>query len=163
VSDLRPILLAEDSDNDIELILGALAENNLANRVVVVRDGAEALDYLYRRGSYAANSSPPPVVVLLDIKMPKVNGIETLRLMKSDPALRNIPTVMLTSSREDPDMRECYGLGANAYVVKPLVFQEFFEATRGLGKFWAVINEPPEPIQPKANRTLQNQRPVPEP
>jgi CheY-like chemotaxis protein len=152
MSELRPILLAEDSENDIELILGALEENNLANRVVVVRNGEEALDYLYCRGSYAANSSPLPVVALLDIKMPKVSGIETLRRMKSDPALRNIPAVMLTSSREDPDMEECYRLGANAYVVKPLVFQEFFDATRGLGKFWAMINEPPESIKTKTAR-----------
>jgi CheY-like chemotaxis protein len=158
-----PILVAEDSENDIELILAALDENNLANRVVVVRNGEEALDYLYRRGSYAANSSPPPVVVLLDIKMPKVSGIETLRFMKSDPALRHIPAVMLTSSREDPDMKECYRLGANAYVVKPLVFREFFEAIKVIGHFWAVINELPQAIKPKTSPTVEKEGPVPEP
>jgi CheY-like chemotaxis protein len=162
MSELRPILLAEDSDNDIELILGALEENNLANRVVVVRNGEEALDYLYGRGSYTANSSPPPVVVLLDIKMPKVSGIETLRLMKSDPALRNIPAVMLTSSREGPDMKECYRLGANAYVVKPLVFQDFFEAIKVIGNFWGVINELPQAINPKPG-TLEKEGSVREP
>jgi CheY-like chemotaxis protein len=147
MSELSPILIAEDSENDVELILAALDENKFANRVAVVRNGEEALDYLYRRGRYASNACPAPVVVLLDIKMPKVSGIETLRLMKGDPGLRNIPVVMLTSSREGPDMNECYRLGANAYVVKPLVFQEFFEAIRVIGHFWAVINEIPEAVR----------------
>jgi CheY-like chemotaxis protein len=138
---MRPILLAEDSENDIELTLAALAENNLANRVVVVRDGAEALDYLYRRGAYSARPDRNPVVVLLDIKMPKVDGIEVLRVMKGDPALKDIPVVMLTSSREGPDLQACYRLGVNAYVVKPVDFGEFFEAVKLVGRFWAVVNE----------------------
>jgi CheY-like chemotaxis protein len=149
MSELSPILIAEDNENDIELILAALEENNLANRVVVVRNGQEALDYLYRRGEYASETSPVPVVVLLDIKMPKVSGTEALRVMKGDPALNSIPVVMLTSSRETPDMKECYRLGVNAYVVKPLVFQEFFEAIRVVGQFWAVINELPGAVKPQ--------------
>jgi CheY-like chemotaxis protein len=160
---LSPILIAEDSENDIELILAALGENNLANRVVVVRNGAEALDYLHHRGSYASTASPAPVVVLLDIKMPKVSGIETLRLMKDDPALSKIPVVMLTSSREGPDIQECYRLGANAYVVKPLVFQEFFEAIKVMGHFWAVINEIPATIESRSRPTVQKDRPLTEP
>jgi CheY-like chemotaxis protein len=160
---LSPILIAEDSENDIELILAALDENNLANRVVVARNGEEALDYLYCRGRYAANSSPPPVVVLLDVKMPKVSGIETLRLMKDDPSLSKIPVVMLTSSREGPDVQECYRLGANAYVVKPVVFQEFFEAIKAMGYFWAVINQVPETMESGAGPTAKKDQPVPEP
>jgi CheY-like chemotaxis protein len=113
---------------------------------VVTRNGEEALDYLYRRGAYASNGPPAlaPVVALLDIKMPKVSGIEVLRVMKADPALRNIPVVMMTSSREGPDMEECYRLGVNAYVVKPMVFQDFIEAVKVTGLFWAVFNEHPE-------------------
>ena len=159
---LRPILIAEDSDNDIELITAALEENNLANRVVVVRNGAEALDCLYRRGAYASNA-PDPVVVLLDIKMPKVSGLETLRLMKADKVLSRIPVVMLTSSREGADVEECYQLGANAYVVKPLVFREFFDAVKSVGQFWAVINEVPETIESRAGPTAEKDQPVPEP
>jgi CheY-like chemotaxis protein len=139
--DLKPILLAEDNENDIELTLAALSENNLANRLVTVRNGAEVLDYLYRRGSYA--DAERPVVVLLDIKMPKVTGIEALRVMKSDPNLKAIPVVMLTSSRQNPDVQECYRLGANAYVVKPVDFTEFFDAIKMLGRFWGVVNETP--------------------
>jgi CheY-like chemotaxis protein len=144
---LRPILLAEDSENDIELTLTALAQNHVANRVVVVRTGAGALDYLYRRGSYAGVGLP--AVVLLDIKLPKVNGLEVLRAVKGEPELRTIPVVMLTSSREGRDIQESYRLGANAYVVKPVVFKEFFEAVRRVGCFWGVVNEPPveEPQQ----------------
>ncbi len=163
MNDLRPILIAEDSENDIELILGALDGNNLANRVVVVRNGAEALDYLYRRGSYASSGSRAPVVVLLDIKMPKVSGIETLRLMKADPVLSKIPVVMLTSSREGPDMQECYRLGANAYVVKPLVFQDFFEAIRVLGQFWAIVNEVPETPESRASLSTKKDHSTAEP
>lgn len=140
---LRRILLVEDSLNDIDLTLAALEENNLANEVVVVRDGAEALDYLYRRGKFATNDQTLPVVILLDIKMPKMNGIEVLRQMKSDPALRSLPVVMLTSSKEEPDLAACYALGANAYVVKPVDFEQFALAIKQLGVFWAVLNEPP--------------------
>ena len=139
----QPILLAEDNENDIELTLAALARSNLANRVVTVRTGAEALDYLYRRGAYAG--AERPVVVFMDIKMPKVSGIETLRTMKSDPELKTIPVVMVTSSREGPDVRECYRLGANAYVVKPVSFSDFFDAIMLVGRFWAVVNEPLPP------------------
>jgi two-component system, response regulator len=138
---LKPILLTDDSENDIELTIAALTDNNLANRVVTVRNGAEALDYLYGRGAYAG--AERPAVILLDVKMPKVNGIETLRAMKNDPELRTIPVVMLTSSREGPDVQECYRLGANAYVVKPLEFTEFFEAVKVVGRFWGIVNEPP--------------------
>lgn len=140
---LRRILLVEDSLNDIDLTLAALEEHNLANEVVVVRDGAEALDYLYRRGSYTGRDASQPVVILLDIKMPKVNGIEVLRRMKSDPALKNLPVVMLTSSKEEPDLAACYALGANAYVVKPVDFQQFVAAVKQVGIFWAVLNQPP--------------------
>jgi CheY-like chemotaxis protein len=151
---LRPILLAEDNENDIELTVAALAENNLANRLVTVRNGAEALDYLYRRGAYP--DAERPTVVLLDIKMPKMNGIEALRVIKSDPDLEKIPVVMLTSSRQSPDVLECYRLGVNAYVVKPVDFKEFFDAIKLVGRFWGVVNETPcggstgsEPARPK--------------
>jgi CheY-like chemotaxis protein len=140
---LRRILLVEDSLNDIDLTMAALEEHHLANEVVVTRDGAEALDYLYRRGQFANREEKLPAVVLLDIKMPKVNGIEVLRQMKSDPALRSLPVVMLTSSKEEPDLAACYALGANAYVVKPVDFQQFVDAVKQVGAFWAVLNEPP--------------------
>jgi CheY-like chemotaxis protein len=143
MSELRPILLVEDDANDVELTLTALAEHNLANPVVVLRDGAEALDYLYHRGAHAAGNGRVPIVVLLDLKMPKLNGLEVLRQMKTDERLRTVPVVMLTSSREERDLVASYQLGVNAYVVKPVSFQEFVRAIRGLGVFWAVINEPP--------------------
>ena len=141
--DLRPILLVEDDANDVELTLTALAQHNLANQIVVLRDGAAALDYLYRRGEYAARAEQQPVVVLLDLKMPKVNGLDVLRQMKADEVLRLVPVVMLTSSREERDLLESYRLGVNAYVVKPVSFSEFVQAIQGLGVFWAIINEPP--------------------
>jgi len=140
---LRRILLVEDSLNDIDLTLAALEEHHLANEVVVTRDGEEALDYLYRRGQFASRDHNLPAVVLLDIKMPKVNGIEVLRQMKSDAVLKNLPVVMLTSSKEEPDLATCYDLGANAYVVKPVDFQQFVDAVKQVGAFWAVLNEPP--------------------
>ena len=143
MSPLKRILLAEDNEHDVELTLSALAEHNLANEVVVVRDGAEALDYLYRRGRYQQREEGNPVVVLLDLKMPKVDGLEVLRRIKGDDTLRQIPVVMLTSSREENDLVESYRLGANAYVVKPVEFNRFVEAVRELGVFWAVINEAP--------------------
>ena len=127
----------------MELTLDALAENHLANEVVVVRDGAEALDYLYRRGSYRLREEGNPVVVLLDLKMPKVDGLEVLRQIKQDERLRQVPVVMLTSSREESDLVASYRLGVNAYVVKPVEFSRFVEAVRRLGVFWAVINEAP--------------------
>lgn len=141
--ELKPILLAEDDSQDIELTLQALAEHNLANDVAIVRDGEEALDYLYRRGRYSTREVGNPAVLLLDIKMPKVDGLEVLRTIKSDPALRDLPVVMLTSSRESLDLSESYRLGANAYVVKPVDFSAFVEAVSQVGVFWAVLNEPP--------------------
>ena len=144
MTDLKSILLAEDNPNDVELTLEALAQHNLANQVVVVEDGAEALDYLYCRGKYQDRSSGNPAVVLLDIKMPKVDGLEVLRTIKSDPALKALPVVLLTSSREDRDLIDGYELGVNAYVVKPVNFPEFIDAVKKLGVFWAIINERPK-------------------
>jgi len=141
--ELKRILLAEDNPEDVELTLAALEENQLANEVVVVRDGAEALDYLYLRGAYATRPEGHPAVVLLDLKMPKVDGLEVLRHLKADAGLRSIPVVMLTSSREESDLVESYRLGVNAYVVKPVEFREFIAAVKNLGLFWAVLNEPP--------------------
>jgi CheY-like chemotaxis protein len=140
---VRTILLAEDNDNDVELTLAALRSNRVANDVVVVRDGAEALEYLYRRGSFASRGAESPALILLDLKMPKVDGLEVLRQIKGDPALRTIPVVMLTSSREESDLFQTYDLGVNAYVVKPVEFTSFMEAVKVLGQFWAVINESP--------------------
>jgi two-component system, response regulator len=147
---LKRILLAEDNKKDVELTLAALAEHRLANAVTVVRDGAEALDYLYRRGKFAGHSEGLPVVVLLDLKMPKVDGLEVLRQMKSNPQLKNIPVVMLTSSREEQDLVNSYNLGVNAYVVKPVDFAQFVESIKTLGCFWAVLNEPPPAVLQKA-------------
>jgi CheY-like chemotaxis protein len=143
MTQLKRILLAEDNEHDIELTLNALSENHLANEVVVVRDGAEALDYLYRRGPYSGREEGNPVVVLLDLKMPKVDGLEVLRQLKGDENLRQIPVVMLTSSREESDLIESYRLGVNAYVVKPVEFSGFVQAVGELGVFWAMINEAP--------------------
>ena len=140
---LRHILLAEDDPRDEQLTLTALAENNLANKVFVVHDGAEALDYLYCRGKFKARTGGNPVVVLLDLKMPKVTGLEVLKIIKADEHLKIIPVVMLTSSRETPDVTECYQHGVNAYVVKPVNFGEFVKAVQQLGIFWAAVNEPP--------------------
>jgi len=142
MSEIRNVLLAEDNANDLELTLTALAANHLGDRVKVVRDGVEAWEYLSGRDQ-AADRSDLPAVVLLDIKMPRMDGLEVLRRMKADPELRQIPVVMLTSSREERDLVASYQLGANAYVVKPVDFMEFVTAVRNLGLFWAVINEPP--------------------
>jgi CheY-like chemotaxis protein len=136
-------LLAEDDPNDVELTLTALAEHNLANKVEVVRDGAEALDYLFRRGKFATRPDANPVVVLLDLKMPKVNGLEVLHKIKTDEKLKTVPVVALTSSRESPDVKRCYEYGVNAYVVKPVGFPDFINAVKQLGIFWAVLNQPP--------------------
>ena len=143
MKELKRVLLVEDSAKDVELTLEALAENHLANDVVVVRDGAEALEWLFREGSHANRAPGLPAVVLLDLKMPKVDGLEVLRRMKSDETLRFVPVVMLTSSREEKDLVQSYQLGVNAYVVKPVGFREFMDAVRNLGLFWAVLNEPP--------------------
>jgi CheY-like chemotaxis protein len=141
--DLKRILFAEDNPHDVELTLAALSENHLANEVVVVRDGLEALDYLNRRGEFASRRSGNPALVLLDLKMPKVDGLEVLRQIKLDDHLKAIPVVMLTSSREESDLVQSYNLGANAYVVKPVDFQDFVAAVKQIGQFWAVVNEPP--------------------
>jgi CheY-like chemotaxis protein len=143
MTNLKRILLAEDDPNDVEMTLAALDEHHLFNEVVVVNDGAEALDYLYHRGKFEGRPNGNPAVVLLDIKMPKVDGLEVLRRLKGDEGLRTIPVVMLTSSREERDVIESYRLGVNAYVVKPVAFQEFIDAIKNLGLFWAVVNQPP--------------------
>jgi CheY-like chemotaxis protein len=145
---LKPILLVEDNLNDIELTLAALKKNHLANEVVVTRHGGEALDYLYRRGQFQSREPGHPVVVFLDLKMPKVDGLEVLKHMKDDELLKLIPVVMLTSSREECDLISSYRLGVNAYVVKPVGFEQFVGAIRQLGMFWAVLNET-VPDQPK--------------
>jgi CheY-like chemotaxis protein len=143
VSEIKRILLVEDSANDIELTLGAMEENHLANEVVVVRDGAEALDFIYKRGVFKLRKNGNPAVVLLDLKLPRVDGLEVLKQLKADPELKSIPVVMLTSSREEQDLVRSYKLGVNAYVVKPVDFSDFVTALRELGLFWAVINQPP--------------------
>ncbi len=147
---LKRILLAEDSPNDVELTLAALSEHRLANEVVPVADGAEALDYLYCRGRFEGRTGGLPAVVLLDIKMPKVDGFEVLRRIRSDPSLATLPVVILTSSREEADIVEGYRLHVNAYVVKPVAFPDFVEAVKNLGLFWAVLNEPPPAAAQKA-------------
>jgi len=149
VSELKPILLVEDNPKDIELTLAALEQSQLANEVIVVRDGAEALDYMYGQNAFANRNTNDPAVVLLDLKLPKVDGLEVLAKLKSDPNLRAIPVVMLTSSREESDLLRSYELGVNAFVVKPVGFREFFDAIQDLGVFWAVLNEPP----PRNGRT----------
>jgi CheY-like chemotaxis protein len=143
IAELKRILLAEDNANDVELTVTALRENKVVNEVVVVRDGAQALDYLYKRNEFADRPGLNPALVLLDLKMPKVDGLEVLKQVKSDPALRAIPIVVLTSSREEQDLVQTYDLGVNAYVVKPVDFHEFVDAVKLLGGFWAVVNETP--------------------
>jgi len=143
MSELRTILLAEDNPKDVELTLEALEEHNLANHVVVVRDGVEAMEYLRCEGKYASRKKGNPAVLLLDIKMPRMDGIEVLKAIRNDPALKMLSVVMLTSSREEPDLKKCYELGVNAYVVKPVDFNDFIEAVKQVGIFWAVINELP--------------------
>lgn len=145
---LRSVLLVEDNPNDVELTLGAFKEALLANEIVVANDGAAALDYLFRRGIHAGRTGSPPAVILLDLKMPKVNGHEVLRQIRADPELRLTPVVVLTSSREERDLLESYNHGANAYVVKPVDFEEFVAAIAKLGVFWALLNEPPPRVNP---------------
>ena len=140
---LGRILIVEDDPNDVELTLTALTDYNLANEVVVTRDGQQALDYLYCRGEFNTRSAGNPAVMLLDLKLPKVGGLEVLQQIKSDERLKMIPVVVLTSSNEEKDMMRSYSLGVNAYVVKPVDFHEFVNAVKELGVFWAVINEPP--------------------
>ena len=140
---LARILMVEDDPRDVELTLTALEEHNLANEVVVTRDGKEALDYLYSRGEHAGRSNGNPAVILLDLKLPRVNGVEVLQQIRSDDRLKMIPVVVLTSSHEEKDMLASYRLGVNAYVVKPVDFHEFVNAVKELGMFWAIINQPP--------------------
>ena len=140
---LARILIVEDDPNDVELTLTALSDYNLANEVVITRDGQQALDYLYRRGEFSTRSTDNPAVILLDLKLPKIGGLEVLQQIKSDEHLKMIPVVVLTSSNEEKDMMKSYSLGVNAYVVKPVDFHEFVNAVKELGVFWAVVNEPP--------------------
>jgi CheY-like chemotaxis protein len=143
MENLKHILLAEDDPKDVELTLAVLAEHNLANDVAVARDGVEALDYLYRRGAFDRRAPGNPVVILLDLKMPRLDGMQVLRQLKADEQMRLIPVVVLTSSRESLDLQACYRLGINAYVVKPVRFIEFVEAVKRTGVFWTLINQPP--------------------
>ena len=149
--ELKRILLAEDNANDLELTLAALRANRLANEVIVVRDGAEALEWLFRRGQFADRDDDLPAFVLLDLKMPKVDGLEVLRQIKSDARLRQTPVVMLTASREESDLIRSYQLGVNAYVVKPVEFASFMDAVRQIGAFWAVVNETPPAVPAQAS------------
>ncbi len=141
---IRPILLAEDSAADAEMAIDALREANLANPIVHVEDGVEAMDYLLRRGSFADRPEGDPAVLMLDIKMPRMDGLEVLQHMRGDDSLRRIPVVMLTSSREESDLARSWDLGVNAYVVKPVDAEQFFLAVKTLGRFWGVFNEPPQ-------------------
>lgn len=143
MSDLRPILLVEDNPRDLELTLAALAKCQLANDIVIARDGVEALDYIYARGQHGNRQPGNPAVVLLDLKLPRVDGLQVLEAIKQDSQYKQIPVVMLTSSREERDVLKSYETGVNAFVVKPVDFNVFFEAIQDLGMFWAVLNEPP--------------------
>jgi len=143
MANLGRILIVEDDPNDVELTLTALSEYNLANEVVVTRDGQQALDYLYCRGEFAGRPDDHPAVMLLDLKLPKVDGLEVLKRVKSDERLKMLPVVVLTSSHEEKDMMRSYSLGVNAYVVKPVDFHEFVNAVKELGAFWAIVNQPP--------------------
>ncbi|SHL22826.1 response regulator [Phytopseudomonas punonensis] len=140
---LKPILLVEDNPHDLELTLIALERSQLANDVIIMRDGAEALDYLFRRGDHADRLPGNPAIMMLDLKLPKIDGLEVLKVVRDSPELRSIPIVMLTSSREGPDLQRAYELNVNAYVVKPVEFKAFVSAISDLGVFWAVLNEPP--------------------
>lgn len=142
-AEVKRILIVDDSINDVELVIAALAEVNLANEIIVAEDGEEALDYLNRRGKFVDYGEGNPAIILLDIKMPKMNGIEFLRHIRSEPKFKSIPVIMVTSSGEEKDLVESYKLGANAYMIKPVDITQFIEAVKVLGRFWAVINQPP--------------------
>lgn len=157
---LKKILLVEDDPQDVELTLAALEEHHLANQVVVVPDGEQALDYLYRRGEFKTRDGGLPILVLLDLHMPKVGGLEVLKRIKADVELKTIPVVVLSSSRETPDLAECYQHGVNSYVVKPVDFAEFMNAVRRLGIFWAAINEPP-PLARRKDASIPSGEAVP--
>lgn len=158
---IRHILLAEDDPHDAQLTLAALEEYNLANKVFVVSDGEQALDYLYCRGKFKTREGGNPIAVLLDLKMPKVDGLEVLKTMKTDENLKMIPIVMLSSSRELPDLTECYNHGVNSYVVKPVDFNEFAKAVKQLGIFWAAVNEPPPQPAKSTSLPLPSQDVIP--
>ena len=149
MADLRPILLVEDSASDVELTLAALQRCQIANEIVVARDGVEALDWLFARNQFAGRPHGNPTVVLLDLKLPRLNGLEVLEQVKQDAHLRHVPIVMLTSSRQEQDLVRSYQLGVNAFVVKPVDFSDFFAAIRDLGMFWALLNEPPPAFPPR--------------
>jgi len=142
-TEIKTILIVDDSRNDIELAISALSEKNLANEVVIAEDGIEALDFLYKRGKFAEHQNGNPVVILLDIKMPRMDGIEVLKHIRLEPRFRLIPVIMVTSSAEEKDLVESYKLGANSYVVKPVDIVQFIDAIKVLGQYWAVINQPP--------------------
>ena len=148
---LKPILLVEDNPNDLELTLVALDKSQLANEVIIARDGQEAIDYLTSEGSWKDRVPGNPAVILLDLKLPKIDGLEVLEMIRANALLKSIPVVMLTSSREERDLADSYALGANAYVVKPVEFHKFLSAVKELGTFWGVINEPP----PESCRSTQ--------
>ena len=150
MSDQGEILLVEDNPNDIELILAALDEGDVVDKVNITRDGEQALDYLYRRGVHGSRLTGNPKVVLLDLKLPKVNGLEVLHQIKTDRNLRRIPVVIFTSSREERDLLRSYDFGTNAYVVKPISYQAFVEAIKEIGLFWGVINQAPRMVEPKS-------------
>jgi CheY-like chemotaxis protein len=175
VRNIKSILLVEDDPQDAELTLAALDEHHLADKVAVVRDGEKALDYLYRRGEFKTRPASNPILVLLDLKMPKLNGLEVLKTLKADEHLKIIPVVVLSSSCETPDLVQCYKHGANAYVVKPVDFGEFMKAVKQMGIFWAAINEPPpnsgreetsirdgEVLSPR-RKAVKNEIPAPHP
>jgi CheY-like chemotaxis protein len=143
MTSVRTILLAEDNANDAELTLAALRGHRLANEIIVVRDGAAALDYLFERGEFQGRPAGPPGLILLDLKMPKMDGLEVLKVVRAEPIMKFLPVVILTSSREEVDLVESYRLGVNAFVVKPVVFEDFMAAVKVLGQFWALVNEPP--------------------
>jgi len=159
ISSLKNILLVEDDACDVELTLAALAGHNLANKVVVVRDGVKALDYLYRRGEFKTRTGYDPVLILLDNKMPKLSGLEVLKVLKADEHLKTIPVVVLSSSGQKRDLVEFYKHGVNAYVIKPVDFTEFMKAVEQLGIFWAVVNHPPLVV--KAGPLAQNKPGLP--
>lgn len=140
---IKRILIVDDSPKDVELAIAALTEKNLANEIDVAEDGEEALDYLYKRGKFTGYYEENPAVILLDIKMPKMNGIELLKHIRSVPKFKYIPVIMVTSSREDKDLLECYRLGANSYVVKPVDIIQFIDSIKAVGQYWVVINQLP--------------------
>ncbi|TMC07840.1 MAG: response regulator [Chloroflexi bacterium] len=149
LDETKVILLVEDNPDDEALTLRAFAKNNIGNRIVIVRDGAEALDWLFKRGQYAGRQDPEPQIVLLDLKLPKVDGLEVLRQMRDDPRTKLMPVVILTSSKEESDVLRGYELRANSYIRKPVDFARFVEAVREIGMYWLVLNEPPPVLVPK--------------